>query len=408
VISSSLRVGRRSGLGLRVLVLVVAVWPPHVALPAELYADGRVGQQFEYDSNIDLGDDSDDDLSEDGDDAYGSRSTVGVTLGARTPAVDLALGGEFRLIRFPNESRLDSEDASLTGSGRWDWRRASLGLEAGVTRDTTREVEDVQTIESITANEERLTFSVSSSLDYQLSRLQTAGLTLSYQERIFPGLSTSEARDLDLEEFSFYRLGGNWRRSLTPVLGLTGTLGSSYFDSDQEETITGQAQLGLDYGLTPALRVNGSIGPSIASTEEKGPLGESDTTLGFVWDAGLNYRPSADAALQARLFQDFAPQSTGGELVLRTGLQLTFDYEVTRYTSFSLPIAADREDPVGGDSDVGYFARVEPRLSFKITPQASIGTSYRFRYLDEEEESATSHAIVLDFGYDFPSFLTSR
>lgn len=392
-----MRIGRRGGRCLAALVLAAAALPPRLALTAELYADGRVGQQFEYDNNIDL--------SEDGSDAVGLRSRVGVTVGARTPASDLALDGEFRLVRFPNESRLDSEDAKLTASGGWNWRRTNLQIDAGVIRDTTREVEDVDTTESISANEERLTLSVNPSLTYQLTRRQSASLTFGYQQRIFPTLSTREARDLGLDEFSFWRFGGGWRRSLTRALALRGSLGGSYFDSDQEETITGQTQLGFDYALTPALQIDAALGPSIARTE--GPLGETDTTIGVVWNAGVNHRPSADAALQASLSQSFQPQSTGGVLVIRTGLQLSFDYQLTRYTGFSLPVNASREDPVSGDEDVGYFAQLQPGFSFQITPRARIGSSYRFRYLDEDG-SATSHAIVIDFSYQFPSFLTSR
>ena len=390
---------RRPAARLVALVLTLIAWPCGVAVAAELYTGGYLSQQFEYDSNVDL--------SDPGDDAYGSRSSIGLTLGTRTPAVDLALDGWFKLVRFFNTSQFDAEDARLTGRGLWNWRRATLGLELGVTKDTTLEVEDVQAARSISANEERLTFDATSTLDYQFTRLQTGGLTLSYSKRIFPTLSSSEARELDLEEFSFYRVTGSWRRSLTPAIGLTGTLGSSYFDSDQEETITGQAEVGADYALTPAFRVDGSIGPSIASSEAKGLFGDSGTTVGAVWDAGLDYRPSADAELGARVFQNFEPQSTGGVLVLRTGLSLTFDYELTRYTSFGLPVEGWREDPVSGDGDIGYYTRVQPGLTFRLTPQANIQTSYRFRYLDRDE-SGISHAVFLDFRYELPPFLTSR
>ena len=381
------------------LALIVIAAPARLAAGAELYTDGSVAQRFEYDSNVDL--------SKDGESATGSRSSIDLTLGTRTPAVDLALDGSFELVRFFDTTRFDTENASLTGRGDWSWQRATLGLELGVTRDTTSEVEDVQTTRSISANEDRLTFDASSSLDYQFTRLQSGGLTFSYSKRIFPTLSSREARELGLEEFSFYRMSGNWRRSLRPALGLTGTLGSSYFDSDQEQTITGQAQLGADYALTPTFRVDGNVGPSVASTQAEGPGGQSDTTLGAVWDAGLDYLPSADAALGARVFQNFEPQSTGGVLVVRTGLSLTFDYELTRYTSFDLPVDGWREDPVSGEGDQGYYARVQPGLTFNLTPQASIETSYRFRYRDLEE-SGTSHAVFLGFRYELPPFLTSR
>ena len=397
----------RTAVRLAAHALILIAAPVGLAVAAELYTDGSVAQRFEYDTNVDLSDEEES--------ATGSRSSIDLTLGTRTPAVDLALDGSFELVRFFDASRFDTENARLTGRGLWNWRRATLGLQAGVTRDTTSEVEDVQTARSISANEERLTFDASSRLDYQFTRLQSGGLALSYSKRIFPTLSSREARELDLEEYSFYRTSGYWRRSLAPALGVTGTLGSTYFDSDQEETITGQAEVGADYGLTPAFRVDGSIGPSIASTEESGPLGDSSTTLGAVWDAGLDYQPSADAALAARVYQSFEPQSTGGVLVLRTGLSLTFDYELTRYTSFDLPVEGWREDPVSGDGDdsvsgdgdQGYYARVQPGLTFNVTPQASIETSYRFRYRDLEE-SGISHAVFLGFRYELPPFLTSR
>jgi hypothetical protein len=167
VLAPSPRLGR-PGPWPCLLVLAALIWLPHVAVAAELYADGRVGQQFEYDTNIDLD-------SEQGDSGAGSRSRAGIVLGVRTPATDLALDGEFRLVRFPNQTQLNSEIASLIGRGRWNWRRANLGLTAGVVRDTTLEVEEVQTTRSIGANEERLTFNVSSSYDYQVKLTRSIG-----------------------------------------------------------------------------------------------------------------------------------------------------------------------------------------------------------------------------------------
>ena len=185
------------------LTLIAA--PVGLAGAAELYTDGSVAQRFEYDTNVDLSDEEES--------ATGSRSSIDLTLGTRTPAVDLALDGSFELVRFFDASGFDTENARLTGRGLWNWRRATLGLQAGVTRDTTSEVEDVQTARSISANEERLTFDASSRLDYQFTRLQSGGLALSYSKRIFPILSSREAHELGLEEYSFYRTSGNWRRS---------------------------------------------------------------------------------------------------------------------------------------------------------------------------------------------------
>jgi hypothetical protein len=121
----------------------------------------------------------------------------------------------------------------------------------------------------------------------------------------------------------------------------------------------------------------------------------------------LSYLPSADAGLRARLSQNLEPQSTGGAIVLRTSLQLGFDYQLTRHTSFDLPLDVSRDDAVAGEGSNGHFVRVQPGLSFRITPQARIRSSYRFR-LNDEDGSATSHAILVDFSYDLPSFATSR
>lgn len=384
---------------------MLGVWacPAGLALGAELYADGRLRQQFEYDTNVDL--------SEDGRDAFGSRSAVGLTVGTRTPATDLALDGEFRLVRFPGESDLDSNDAEVNALGSWNWPRTALDFNAGVLRDTTRDLLDTDTGTAIEDNEERLTIDAESSIQHRFTPIQTGALNLLYRKRIFPSLSSGDAEDLDLEEFSFYSADGSWAYALSRALAVRTVIGTSYFDSDQQESVSVQARVGADYALTPALRLDGSVGPTVIDTEAKGPLGESGTTVGALWDVNLAYQPSADATLLTSFFQQLDPQSRGGELDLRTGVEIEFDYGLTRFTSFSLPALVQRQDPVEGDGDTRYYARVEPTLGFVLAPRLRLETAYRFRWQtfdDDDSDDGTSHAVLVSLAYELPSLYTSR
>jgi hypothetical protein len=385
--------------------LALGLWacPGGLAEAAELYADGRLRQQFEYDTNIDL--------SEDGRDAFGSRSTVGLTVGTRTPATNLALDGEFRLVRFFGESDLNSDDALVNALGSWNWARTALDLRAGVLRDTTRDLLDTETGTAAGENEERLTIDVESSIQHRFTPIQTGGLNLLYRKRIFPSLSSGDAEDLDLEEFSYYSLDGTWAYALSRALALRTVIGTSYFDSDQQESVSVQGRIGANYALTPVLRIDGTVGPTVIDTDAKGPLGDSGTTVGALWNLDVAYQPSADAALVTSFFQQLDPQSGGGQLELRTGLEVEFEYGLTRFTSFSLPALVQRQDPVEGDGDTRYYARVEPTLGFLLAPQLRLETAYRFRWQTfdgGDSDDATSHAVFISLTYDLPSLYTSR
>jgi hypothetical protein len=376
------------------------------ALAAEQYADGRLRQQFEYDTNIDL--------SEDSRSAFGSRSVVGLVLGTRTPAIDLKLDGEFRLVRFFGESDLNSNDALVNALGSWNWRRTALDLRAGFLRDTTRDLLDTDTGTAIDQNEERLTIDVESSIEHRFTPIQTGGLNLLYRKRIFPSLSSSDAEDLDLEEFSFYSADGSWSYALTPALALRTVVGTSYYDSDQEQSWSVQARGGANYAPTPALNIDGTIGPTVIDTDAKGPLGESGTTVGALWNLDVAYQPSGDAAFLTSFFQELNPQSRGGELDLRTGLELEFEYGITRRTSFSLPALVQRQDPVEGGGDTRYYARLEPTLGFLVAPHLRLETAYRVRWQTfddgggDNSDDATSHAVFVSLAFELPSLYTSR
>lgn len=102
------------------------------------------------------------------------------------------------------------------------------------------------------------------------------------------------------------------------------------------------------------------------------------------------------------------------ELDLRTGLELEFDYGVTRYTSFSLPALVQRQDPVEGGGDTRYYARLEPTLGFLVAPHLRLETAYRFRWQTfdddggDDSDDATSHAVFVSLAYELPSLYTSR
>jgi hypothetical protein len=387
----------------RLVALALLAAPAGPLLGAELYVDGRLGQSFEYDDNIDL-------VPGGGESAFGSRTTVGATLGVRTPASTYALSSDFRLVRFFTDTDLDSEDVDVDALGSWEWPRTSLRLEAGVTRDTTRELRDIDAGVFVAENEERLTVRASSALSHRFTPLQTGGLNLGFTRQLYPDLDGAELAALGLDEFSHFRANATWGQQVARNLTFLGLLGGSYFDSDRQETTTLQGQLGARYGLTPALDISGTIGPSVAFTDVEEPVARSDTEVAAVWDVNLDYRPSADASVALGLFQQFDPSATG-ELNLRTGITVGFDYALTRYTLFSLPALIQRQEPVEGVTDTRYFARVQPTLGYQVLPQLRFETSYRFRWEsfdDGDIDDATSNAIFLNLRYDLPSLLTSR
>ena len=372
------------------------------AVAAEVHADARLRQQLEYDTNIDL--------SEDGRDGFGSRSAVGLTVGTRTPAARLELDGEFRPVRFPGNSDLDSNDAELNALGVWNWRRTALDLRAGVLKDTTRDLLDTDTGTATAENEQRLTIDGEASLQHRFTRTHTGGLNLLYQKRLFPSLSSRQAEELDLEEFSYYGVGASWQYALRRTLDLQGVLGTSYYDSNQQESRTVQARLGANYAPTPALRIDGALGPAVVDTDAKGPRGSSGTTVGALWNLDLTYRPSGDATLLVGLFQELNPQSRDGELDVRTGIQGEVDYAITRRTSFRLPALVQRQEPIEGDGATRHFASVQPTLGVELVRRLRLETSYRFRWQNFSDGGgdATSHAVFVGLTYDLPSLVTSR
>jgi hypothetical protein len=387
-----------SSIALASLVLAVAM--PGQA--ADSFAEMRLRQQVEYDTNIDL---SPDERS-----AFGSRSVVGALVGTRTRAAELALDGEVRLVRFPGEDDLNSEDFLVNALGGWDWRRTALDLRAGLLRDTTRDVLDRETGLLAAANEERLTFDTRATLSHRPTRLDTGTVSLGFRQRVFPSLDEDLADAADLEEFSFFDLTGQWQRTVTRAFAAQAILGTSYFDSDSEESTAVQARIGATYALTPILGLDATVGPTVVRTRRDEIDGGDETNVGALFNIGLDYEPSADSRLGIEVFQELDPQSDGGELNARTGIEVEFDHQLTRLTTFSLPALIQRQEAIGGsDQDTRNFARIQPTLSHRILPNLRLDASYRFRAeAVESEDDAFSHAVFVSLSYDLPGLSGSR
>lgn len=132
--------------------------------------------------------------------------------------------------------------------------------------------------------------------------------------------------------------------------------------------------------------------------------------LGSLAYASLTHHYTS-GQVTASVTQDIRPTGNGN---LQASNQAAFNWTHTlsEYLSFSLPLSVLRGSALDSDSNAldRSLYQVAPILSWRLSPELSLGLRYRYRYqkYDNADNSADSHSAMLSASYNWQRMSFSR
>lgn len=241
---------------------------------------------------------------------------------------------------------------------------------------------------------------------------------------------SDEDEGSDLTPRSTVQGVATWQLQITPVVATALSARAFFYEADDNEDTQIQEReidLGVIYDMSEALRVNAGIGFFQREEEEFGSTVEDDTGISLL--GGLNYAfddftlnanlravtvpdervsgnltlfyPLPNSTITARVFQNFAGGS-GGDEIRVTGASIGLERDLSNYSRLSFDLAASRRVNLD-DDDEDDVNRYDFTTTFghDLTEHISADIGYRFRYRDEGDETADSHAVFVEIGRSF-------
>lgn len=376
---------------------------------AEWYLNSRARQDFSYDDNIGLRSANDEKIS-----AFGETSSIGATIGGRSPSVDIGLDSVFNFTRFPSESSLNSNDQYFTLSSAFTGERLTAELDAQYIRDTTRTSDIEDTGLFILQNRRREVRRLAPKLAYQLTPMDEVSAEGDISDTYYPSG--------DIRNFEQWGGTGTWTRSTSERTQLLASLSGfkvNSNDSGSQNTTYYAAQVGFGHVLTEKLRVRLVAGPTLARVNFIFASGgvrftNTDTSLGYGFDGTVDYQQDERLSLQGRVYRTVRPSSTTGVVLEETGFRASGRYALMQHVSLDLAALYVLRESVGQTDTSGRrdFVSVEPGLLWRLAENWDLRFAYRYRWQRfddaDEDPDASSNAVLGSLTYRLPPLSMSR
>jgi opacity protein-like surface antigen len=382
---------RRASRGPRLLgALLLAATALPADAGAEWYLRSSIGQNLGYDDNIDLdGTDQDGGLT--------ATTSLGGTLGTRTPTLDLSLAGrvDYTAYALTDRSAGHNEEIALD-SVRFASPRTRFGLSAGARRDTSQQ-DVLEDTGGRRRNDEPLyTVTLTPFAVHQLTPLDSLNASASWRRR----LATGEGDE------DFTTLSGNlgWRRTMTRRSTLGLELYGNRIDASNQQSVIVSPRLYLGYRYEERLDLSLSLGPSVSWTETDQSGGSGGTRYGVTVDGALAAQLTPTTTATVALSHYLEPAGTTGDVSETSRISLGLGQQLTRRLRLDAGGLAQRQTSVttgsGGDRD---FLQASAGLSYALSERLDLGASYRLRH-EQGDDDATSNAVFVSVSYRLPEY----
>jgi hypothetical protein len=379
---------------------------------------GSVSQRFEASQSPSL------DVDDEEGFAYGSVTSIGAVLGARTPSTDWSITSSFAVSAFGGEGATDDltrSSPSVSGRVTHEAPGVTVGANASFSRRSTSFLDlDIDALlEAIETGElgeseaflieddlllerssVRTAYRFGGDASMSLTPLDTLGVSADGQVTRFSG-DVNEDEDL-VGNSSF---GGrlSWGRRLSEISEIgVGLTGRRFTADDPEETAGFSLSASLSYGtdLSPTLGVSGSAGLGYARQSEFVETGgarrrETETDLTFSGSLGATYRATEDTVLSLRASQGVLPSDTG---TLRnvTSFGATLNQALTSLANLSVSAQHSLQSDIGSeDGELEQALFFSPVLSYAFAPQWRASLGYSLRMIDDEDGIRFSNRVFL-------------
>jgi hypothetical protein len=406
------------------------------AVEYSLATDLAIGGQ--YDDNIELSNDG-------GETVHGTRTAAGALLKAREQNWHVSLDTTLHFSRF-NEGGYDSDDQFVVFDSRWQGERQQAGLNAKLTRDTTRTSEALDSGRFSNARREML--ELSPSYRFTLTEKNLLDLRISGQQ--------VEYDDDRYVNYDYWSAIGQWTYIFNEQWQFFATLsGTNYTSDDREafairnififqfpvpaefytETESFGHQLGVSYQFNEKLNFQGLWGNTDTETSyhlssesenlcNNDPFVDPNQGVCALEDFDAKSDLIDVSATWQEEQQDFrlgysvqTQPSSDGYLLEYERYSLAWYYKLSQKNNFSVEGVYTENEALGGESlqiqrsssDRNYYSLVI-KYNHRLTEHWSISATgrYRFQERDNLPGSAESTGARIELTYRPKQSLWSR
>lgn len=391
-----------------ILVLLI----PSISQSAEWSLRGTIDQFLGYDSNVRM--------QTKAEGSFHYKLIPVLSFSHQTDVSEVKANAMYGTQIYTDIVGLDQDIQNYDISGIYKTQRLDWGLSLSHSATPTRNNAD-QSSGNFGASSINTTQTVSPSLTYRLSELDTLSFTPSYSVTTFTNAEASNFRN-----YNTLNINLAWQRQWTERYSTTVSGFYSNFESLQNRGLSNSSSFdsyGINFGnnylLSQKWTLGGTIGIRRTDSQSGSGLGgpaSTDSSLGFLANLTADYK--ADNYTSGVYFERSLSPSNQGQLQEQTSVgwylnyriseRLTADFNVNYLDSTKI----NQTDQVTRENIV-----LQPGIKWQITPEWTIGGSYRYRTQDSNEDnfgnsganrSAESHLIMLTVNYNWQGLNISR
>ncbi len=385
---------------------------PGVAQSAQWSLKGTIDQFLGYDSNVRM--------QEKAEGSFHYKLIPVLSFIHKTDATEVKANAMYGTQIYTDIIGLDQDIQNYDINGIYKTQQFDWGLALSHSATPTRNNAD-QSSGNFGASSINTTQTVSPSLTYRLSELDTLSFTPSYSVTTFTNADAASFRN-----YNTLNLNLAWQRQWTERYSTTVSGFYSNFESEQNRTLSNSSSFdsyGINFGnnylVSQNWTLNGTIG--IRRTDSQSGLGvgstpSTDSSLGFLANLTADYK--ADNYNSGVYFERSLSPSNQGQLQEQTSVGWYLNYRITERLSADFNIhyldstKINQIDQVTRENIV-----LQPGVKWQITPEWTIGGSYRYRTQNSNEDnfgnpgasrSAESHLIMLTINYNWQGLSIAR
>jgi hypothetical protein len=348
-----------------------------------------------------------------------------VTFARRTEATEVAGTASLGINRYPGNSGLDTDDASLSLTSQLRGERSSYGLSAAYIRDSTLQTE-LATTGIVQTRRQRDLVTLSPSWSYSLTERSSVFAQYRYDQAKYQA-------GAGLSDYSSQQGSGGYQYLLSERTTATLSGGYSRYKTDDGSILTNSNSVNIGLTHNPIERLTLALGigarrsdTKITNTVTFCPFGsviicnafgiplETLTATSNTSDNGLSYNASADYKWESMTAnfvasRDIYPTGTG--LVVQTDrFAIGIGHQFSEKLSGNASAAYLFSRYIGGlASDTEYY-RLDSGLSWKLDQWWSAGAGYSFAYqrVKGVPDNASANTVYLSISYNWPKISISR
>jgi hypothetical protein len=324
--------------------------------------------------------------------------------GYKNEKVDIGISAGYSISRYSHLSRLDQDNPFIDVSGLMDTQRSEVGLKLSYSENASRNTAEEDT-GNFASTSITTTRSISPTYSYRLTERDSITFGGGYTEREY---STAEFDDNESTNFST-----TWQRQYSERLSGNVSISYSLYESGTQlngtENDTYNLSFGADFLLSERWSFGGQVGARYLDSEQRSlGLISTNSSSGTSFNIDILYKSQFDT-LSLAVSQALNP-SSNGDVNEQQALSLSWSRSLSETLDFKVDTSFHETTAVSdSEGDKRENINIKPSLTWKFSPQGSVGINYQYRQQKREsQQKAESNAIYLAFSYDWDGFRVSR